>query len=33
MAKLTADLVEFASMNCVDELEQVGVEIEMKKST
>jgi hypothetical protein len=31
MAKLTADLVEFASMNCVDELEQMGVEIKIKK--
>ena len=33
MAKLTVDLVEFASMNCVDELEQMGVDIEIKKKT
>lgn len=31
MTKLIIDLVEFANMNLNDELNQMGVEIEMKK--
>lgn len=33
MAKLTIDLVEFASMNLNSELKQMNVKIEMKRTT